>query len=326
MMDWTDRHCRFFHRLLVPSSMLYSEMVTGDAIIHGDRQRLLAGHHSTQESDHVALQLGGSNPDRLAEAVSLAKPYHYAEYNLNVGCPSERVQSGCFGAALMAEPELVKDCVAAMMEAAGTTPVSVKCRLGIDDMDIEDGLNRFVEIVADSGVEHFIIHARKAWLKGLSPKENRTIPPLDYDRARRLKADFPNLKISINGGITNATEAKEMANNFDGVMVGRAAYQTPYVLAQMSARVFGHDPISQMEAARKMADYAEEQCLNGTPLIAITRHMLGLMNGLAGARRWRRALSEDARIEGATPSLIRIATDQLEDGLSSDVFTAQSAA
>jgi tRNA-dihydrouridine synthase A len=338
MMDWTDRHCRFFHRLLAPSSMLYSEMVTADAIIHGDCSQLLAGHHveigdkvalhpsdkvALQPDDKVALQLGGSDPTKLAAAVVQAKPYHYAEYNLNVGCPSDRVQSGCFGAVLMAEPERVGDCAAAMIDAAGQTPVTIKCRIGIDDMDSEEGLDRFVATVAERGVKRFIIHARKAWLSGLSPKENRTIPPLDYDRVYRLKAKFADLKISINGGITTAADAAELTADFDGVMVGRGAYQTPYVLAEMSARIFGHRAADRMMAAYRMADYADEHCANGTRLIAITRHMLGLMSGLPGARGWRRALSEDARKDDASPDIIRMATDQLQDIISA---TRQNAA
>ena len=323
MMDWTDRHCRVFHRMLAPHAALYSEMVTADAIIHGDRDRLLAGHHMTDrhmtgeaaeavdQTDTVILQLGGSDPEKLARAIGLAAPYQYAEYNLNVGCPSDRVQSGRFGACLMAEPELVADCMAAMIEAAGDIPATVKCRIGIDDMDPEQGLNRFVETVAKSGVQHFIIHARKAWLNGLSPKENRTIPPLDYDRVIRLKQDFTDLKFSINGGISRVEDAVHFADIFHGVMVGRAAYQTPNILAEMAAAIYGHDQADRMAVAMAMADYAEGECGKGTKLIAITRHMLGLMHGLPGAKAWRRSLSEDARGDDASPDVIRHATEKL---------------
>ena len=320
MMDWTDRHCRVFHRMLAPHAALYSEMVTADAIIHGDRDRLLAGHHmageAVDQTDAVILQLGGSDPKKLAQAIGFAAPYHYAEYNLNVGCPSDRVQSGRFGACLMAEPELVAACMAAMKDAAGDIPATVKCRIGIDDMDPEQGLNRFVETVAKSGVDHFIIHARKAWLNGLSPKENRTIPPLDYDRVMRLKKAFPHLNFSINGGITKVEDAAEFARIFHGVMVGRAAYQTPFTLAEMAAAIYGHDTADRMAVAMAMADYADKECANGTKLIAITRHMLGLMHGLPGAKAWRRSLSEeargkDSRGEDASADVIRRATTQL---------------
>ena len=323
MMDWTDRHCRVFHRMLAPHAALYSEMVTADAIIHGDRERLLSGHHrvanptqnSTQNAadhtDTVVLQLGGSDPEKLARAITLAQDYQYREYNLNVGCPSDRVQSGRFGACLMAEPELVADCMAAMITAAGEVPATVKCRIGIDDMDPEQGLNRFVETVAKSGVTHFIIHARKAWLNGLSPKENRTIPPLDYDRVIRLKQDFPQLNISINGGINRVEDAADFAEIFHGVMIGRAAYQTPYMLAEMSAAIYGHEVVDRMAVAMAMADYAEDERAKGTKLIAITRHMLGLMHGLPGAKAWRRSLSEDARGDDESADVIRHATEKL---------------
>ena len=317
MMDWTDRHCRVFHRMLAPAAMLYSEMVTADAIIHGDRELLLRGHHCDGSDDAVTLQLGGSDPSRLAEAVRLAAPYRYAEYNLNIGCPSDRVQSGRFGACLMAEPGLVRDCVNAMQDAAAGRPVTVKCRIGIDDMDPETGLDTFIGTVAESGIGHVIIHARKAWLKGLSPKENREIPPLDYDRVRRLAQSFPDLNISIDGGITAVDQAAAMAADFDGVMIGRAAYQQPFTLARMAAAI-QHDDAAEtpdrFAVARRMADYAAQETAAGTRLIAITRHMLGLMAGLPGARAWRRRLSEDARgmNDAAAADLIRHATDQIE--------------
>lgn len=311
MMDWTDRPCRFFHRMLAPHAMLYTEMVTADAIIHGDRDRLLKGDHS--KSDPVTLQLGGSDPDKIAKATALALDYHYAEYNLNVGCPSDRVQSGRFGACLMDEPELVRDCMTAMKEAASVHPVTVKCRIGIDDMDAEKGLDTFIDTVSHAGVSHFIIHARKAWLNGLSPKDNRTIPPLDYDRVRRLQSRRSDLHFSINGGITDIDLAAQFADEFHGVMIGRAAYQMPYILAQMSARIFDHDCVDRMQIALQMADYADQWVEDGGRLIAVTRHMLGLMNGLPGARAWRRSLSEDARSIEANANVIRDATSRLQE-------------
>lgn len=313
MMDWTDRPCRVFHRMLAPHAMLYTEMVTAEAIIHGDQDRLLKSDHAA--GDAVTLQLGGSDPEKLARAVTIARNYDYAEFNLNVGCPSDRVKSGSFGACLMAEPELVRDSMIAMKEAAQDNPVTVKCRIGIDDMDPEQGLDRFVDTVADAGVSHFIIHARKAWLNGLSPKENRTIPPLDYDRVTRLQSRRNDLDISINGGITEIDHAAEFAHQFYGVMIGRAAYQTPFVLAQISAKIYDHPCVDRMKIAMQMADYAEGWTENGGKLIAVTRHMLGLMNGLPGAKSWRRSLSEDARDPAATADVIRQATARLQDAI-----------
>ena len=314
MMDWTDRHCRAFHRMLAPKAMLYSEMVTADAIIHGDRSMLLAGHHQDGSDSAVTLQLGGSDPDKLAQAVRLAEPFNYAEYNLNVGCPSDRVQSGRFGACLMAEPALVRDCIWAMQDAAKDRPVTVKCRIGIDDMDPEKGLDEFIGKITETSIGHVIIHARKAWLKGLSPKENREIPPLDYDRVRRLMKTFPDLHVSINGGITDAEQAVLLADEFAGVMIGRTAYQQPFTLAQMAAGIQHHNPVDRFDIARQMADYARDYTGKGTRLIAITRHMLGLMAGLPGARGWRRTLSEDARRadHSAAADLILEATDRIE--------------
>lgn len=311
MMDWTDRPCRVFHRLLAPKAMLYTEMVTADAIIHGDRDRLLKGDHAS--GDAVTLQLGGSDPEKLATAITHAHAYNYAEYNLNVGCPSDRVQSGRFGACLMEEPALVRDCVAAMKSAAQNKPVTVKCRIGIDDMDPEHGLDHFVDTVAESGVRHFIIHARKAWLNGLSPKDNRTIPPLDYDRVYRLAARRPDLDFSINGGITDSDAAADFSRDFHGVMIGRAAYQTPFILARMAASIHGHDCVDRMDIAMAMADYADTWQTDGGRLIAVTRHMLGLMNGLPGAKAWRRSLSEDARHPEAGADVIRQATTRLAE-------------
>ena len=310
MMDWTDRHCRFFHRCLAPSSALYSEMVTADAIRHGQRDRLLSGHHIDNQDDAIILQLGGADPEALAEAVRLAEPYQYAEYNLNVGCPSDRVQSGRFGAALMAEPELVADLVAAM-KSATAKPVSVKCRLGIDDMDIDKGLDDFVDAVCRGGSDHLIVHARKAWLKGLSPKENRDIPPLDYDRVYHLKRRLSDLPISINGGIASADIITSALKVMDGVMIGRAAYQYPYQFGLWAAMIYDQSPPDEDEIMARMANYADAEVDKGERLIAITRHMLGFANGQKGARRWRRMLSEEARTPTANGDLIRNAWEIL---------------
>ena len=312
MMDWTDRHCRAFHRRLAPRAMLYTEMVTADAVIHGDRDRLLGGGHQRTGDPAVALQLGGSDPEKLAEAIRLAGPFGYGEYNLNVGCPSDRVQSGRFGACLMAEPELVAECARAMIDAAGGRAVTVKCRIGIDDMDPEEGLDRFVSTVARAGVAHFIVHARKAWLDGLSPKDNRTIPPLDYGRVGRLRQTHPDLAISVNGGIAEIDEAVRLAGEFNGVMVGRAAYERPFTLARMAARIHGHECADRFEVARSMAGYAADAMEDGARLASITRHMLGLMAGLPGAREWRRSLSDGARSPEAGPELVLKAVDAVE--------------
>ncbi|MGB2436880.1 MAG: tRNA dihydrouridine(20/20a) synthase DusA [Candidatus Puniceispirillales bacterium] len=317
MMDWTDRHCRYFHRLLAPEAALYTEMVTADAIRHGDRDRLLDGHHLDHDksSDNaIILQLGSANPDALAEAVTMAESYAYAEYNLNVGCPSDRVQSGRFGAALMADPVLVGELVSAMRSAT-KRPVSVKCRLGIDDMDIEETLDRFIDAIIRGGVDHIIIHARKAWLKGLSPKENRDIPPLDYDRVYALKKQLSDagthIPVSINGGITDWNQIRSGLDHVDGVMIGRAAYQQPAKLANWAGLVFDHEPADADTVMQQMADYADAEIAKGARLISITRHMLGFANGRKGAKRWRRTLSEDARDPASHGDLIRIAWDIL---------------
>ena len=304
MMDWTDRHCRFFHRALVPDAMLYSEMITADAIRFGKRDALLGGHHQGGGDTHIVLQLGGACPESLAEAVRLAEPYQYAEYNLNVGCPSSRVQSGRFGAALMAEPPLVAELVAAM-KSATTKPVSVKCRIGIDDMPIDTGLDAFVEAAVGAGVDHLIIHARQAWLKGLSPKENRAIPPLNYARVYQLKRDFPAVPISINGGFADGAHIADALEKMDGVMVGRAAYQFPAHLRTWGEAVFAKPAPNPTEIMAKMADYADAEVAKGVRLIAITRHILGFAHNLAGARQWRRLLSEKAREDDANGDLIR---------------------
>jgi len=305
MMDWTDRHCRHFHSHIAPGALLFTEMVTADAVIHGDRDRLLAqAAEDIKARVPVALQLGGSDPGRLAEATSLSAGYGYAEINLNVGCPSDRVQSGRFGACLMAEPNLVADCMAAI-KAATDLPVTVKCRIGIDDMDPEVGLDHFVDTVAAAGVTVIYLHARKAWLNGLSPKENRDIPPLDYDRAFRLASRRQDVDIILNGGLDTVDVVMPELGRFAGVMLGRAAYRTPMILADLLAAMDGRTTPSRREIAGRMADYADRQVAEGVPLHAITRHMLGLYHGQRGARLWRRHLGEEARNRHDGGGLIR---------------------
>lgn len=298
MMDWTDRHCRYFHRLLTRQALLYTEMVTAQAIVHGPRDRLLA----FDPAEHpVALQLGGSEPTLLAEAVRLAAPYGYDEMNLNVGCPSDRVKSGCFGAVLMKDPGLVADCVAAMI-AASPVEVTVKCRIGVDDQDPRVILPDFIDRIAAAGVRRIAIHARKAWLQGLSPKENREIPPLDYPVVVEMKRAFPGLHISVNGGIGSLAQARELLDRgLDGVMVGRAAYHEPWdLLADADRLIFGAAPgPSPAEVVAGMRTYIEDHLARGGRLHQITRHMLGLFHGRPGARHWRRILSEQANREGA---------------------------
>jgi tRNA-dihydrouridine synthase A len=297
MMDWTDRNCRAFHRHLSKHALLYTEMVTADAVLRGDRERLL-GFDAVEQP--VALQLGGSEPEKLAEAARIGAGFGYVEINLNVGCPSERVQSGAFGACLMREPQLVADCLGAMREAArhegNSVPVTVKHRLGVDDDDPRDSLFSFVDIVARAGITTFIVHARKAWLKGLSPKENRELPPLDYAIVAELKRARPDLEIILNGGLADfATATRELAN-VDGVMFGRAAYNAPALLLEADRRFFGSTaPVrTPDEAAASFRPWMLRRLGEGVPLHAITRHMLGLFAGRAGARQWRRILSEKA--------------------------------
>ena len=290
MMEWTDRHYRRMARMISRRTLLYTEMVVADAAIRGDRARLL-GFDPVEQP--VALQLGGSEPEKLAEAARIGADWGYAEINLNVGCPSDRVQSGRFGACLMAEPELVARCVAAM-QAAVDVAVTVKTRIGVDDADPSVMLRTFVAAMRGAGVRSLAIHARKAWLKGLSPKENRTIPPLDYPLVHAIKAENPDLEIVINGGIRTLDEAEVHLARVDGAMIGRAAYEDPYMLAEADARIFA-DPApvpTRHEVVRAMADYAEARMGEGVPLNAIGRHMLGLFSGLPGARAYRRHLSE----------------------------------
>ncbi len=289
MMDWTDRHCRYFHRLLAPNALLYTEMVTAQAIIHGPRDRLL-GYNDIEHP--VVLQLGGSEPADLATVARIGADYGYDAINLNCGCPSERVQKGAFGACLMAEPELVADCVAAM-KAAVNIPVTIKCRIGIDDHEARDMLFRFVDTVAKAGCDTFVVHARKAWLKGLSPRENREVPPLDYPLVADLKA-ARDLTIVLNGGITDAGAAQDHLKQFDGIMLGRAAYQDPMILQALDTALHGSTPAPLAAIVDGMIDYADRQMAKGAPLHAITKHMVGLPNGRRGARRWRQLLTVDA--------------------------------
>jgi tRNA-dihydrouridine synthase A len=301
MMDWTDRHCRFLHRQLSAHALLYTEMVTADAIIRGDRARLLDFDHREQP---VALQLGGSEPARLAEAAKIGADFGYAEINLNVGCPSDRVQSGRFGACLMREPELVAECVAAM-RAAVSIPVTVKCRIGVDEQDPEEALRDVIGLCARAGVKTFAVHARKAWLEGLSPKENRDVPPLDYDLVYRVKREHPKLAILVNGGIATLNEADAHLAHVDGVMLGRAAYHSPAMLAEVDARYFGSEPADLATAIENYVAYVEDQQTRRVPLHKLTKPMLGLFNGRQGARLFRRHLSENVTQRGAGISVLR---------------------
>ncbi len=303
MMDWTDRHCRVFHRALTRHALLYTEMVTAEAILHGKRDLLLG----FSPAEHpVALQLGGSDPAKLAEAARIGADYGYDAINLNVGCPSDRVQEGRFGACLMAEPQLVADCVAAMRNAVAV-PVTVKCRIGIDAQDSERDFQTFIDTVADAGCTTFIVHARKAWLKGLSPKENRDIPPLDYDRVHRLKASRADLMIVLNGGIGSLDEALQHQGPLDGVMLGRAAYQTPWLLADVDERIFDAPPnrLTRHAALEALFPYIEGHLARGGRLNNIVRHVLGLFHGEPGARTFRRILSVEAVQDGAGVEVVQ---------------------
>lgn len=303
MMDWTDRHCRYLHRLLTKRALLYTEMVVADAAIHGNRDRLL-GFDDTEHP--VALQLGGSDPEKLAEAARIGEGFGYDEINLNVGCPSDRVQSGTFGACLMKTPDLVAECVAAM-KGAVSVPVTVKCRIGVDDQDPEEALDTLADKVFAAGADALWVHARKAWLQGLSPKENRDIPPLDYGRVQRLKQRLPLRFIGINGGLATIEAAwTEVEKGLDGAMLGRAAYQNPGLLAEVDAR-FYDEPAMAVDWAgvmEEMAAYSARHIEAGGRVAHITRHMTGLFHGLPGARRWRQILSTDATKPGAGPEII----------------------
>ncbi|MCL4802412.1 MAG: tRNA dihydrouridine(20/20a) synthase DusA [Burkholderiales bacterium] len=299
MMDWTDRHCRYFHRLLAPRAWLYSEMITTGALLHGDAARHLEFDPAEQP---VALQLGGSEPDELAACARLAERWGYAEVNLNCGCPSVRVQRGAFGACLMAEPELVADCVKAMRDAV-SIPVTVKHRIGLGRDEDYAFVRAFVETLARAGCRTFFVHARNAWLTGLSPRENREIPPLRYDVAHRLKRELPELEIVVNGGIATVGDVERELARVDGVMLGRAAYHNPWLLVALEAGVFGgRAPRCRAEVAEAMAAYAARHVAGGGNLRQVTRHMLGLFHGQHGARTWRRTLSDPQWLDGGDPA------------------------
>jgi len=310
MMDWTDRHCRYFHRGLTRHALLYTEMVTADAVIHGDRARLLGFY---KDEHPLALQLGGSDPQRLTEAARIGADFGYDEINLNAGCPSDRVQSGTFGACLMLQPESVAACIAAMKSAV-SMPVTVKCRIGVDDQDPEAALDTFADAVVGAGADAIWVHARKAWLHGLSPKDNRSVPPLDYDRVYRLKQRLPDQFVGINGGIASLDEAEAQLARTDGVMIGRAAYQNPQILADVDRRFYdsavGTADIAA--AVERMIPYAEKICREGGRVSAVTRHMIGLFHGRPGARRWRQVLSVESARAGAGAEVIAAALEAVE--------------
>jgi tRNA-dihydrouridine synthase A len=310
MMDWTDRHCRFFHRQLTRHALLYTEMITARAIRHGNRQKLLSFDECEQP---VALQLGGSEPEVLAEAAQIGEQWGYREINLNVGCPSGKVQEGRFGACLMAEPNLVAECVAAMRRAV-RIPVTVKCRIGIDDQDDDADLQEFVETVATAGCSTFIIHARKAWLKGLSPKENREVPPLNYERVHRLKQSLPHLAIILNGGLESVAHASACIGNLDGAMLGRTAYHTPWCLTEIDRQYTDEAPAATRRAAVEvMVEYAPRYLRIGVPLHRIARHMLGLYHGQPGGRIWRQVLSREGAMPHANASVLLAALNAVEN-------------
>lgn len=317
MMDWTDRHCRVFHRLLSRRARLYTEMLTTGAVIHGDRRRLL-GFDAAEHP--VALQLGGSDPAALAESARVGEGFGYDEINLNVGCPSDRVKDGRFGACLMAEPQLVAACVAAMKRAVAV-PVTVKCRIGIDDQDPETALDALARAVIAAGADALVVHARKAWLDGLSPKENRDIPPLDYDRVYRLKASLPDVPVIINGGIVALAVARQHLDRVDGVMLGRAAYQEPWRLLSVDPELFGEAPphATMHEAIEALMPYIERERAAGTRLHAITRHLVGAFQGVPGARAFRRHLAEHCSRPDAGPESLRAALDLVEPRTASPI-------
>ena len=309
MMDWTDRHCRYFHRILAPLALLYTEMVTTGAVIHGDREYIMG---FSNKEHPLALQLGGSDPAELAECARIAQACGYDEINLNVGCPSDRVQRGRFGACLMLEPVLVRDCVTAMIDAVDI-PVTVKTRLGVDEHDSYGFFSDFVNEVSGSGCEVFIIHARKAWLTGISPKENREIPELRYEWAYQLKAERPDLQIILNGGVTTVADVNQHLQKLDGVMIGRAAYQDPWFLAQCHAEMFGSTGVADRESAvHVMSEYMTLQLEKGVPPKKISRHLLGLFHGLRGARQWRRFISENAHLNDRNDRLLLQALDAMK--------------
>jgi tRNA-dihydrouridine synthase A len=297
MMEWTDRHCRYFLRLISKRTFLYTEMATAEAVLYGDRERVLG----FDPAEHpLALQLGGSDAKKLGEAARVGADYGYDEINLNVGCPSDRVQSGSFGACLMAEPQRVGECVATMAASSGL-PVTVKCRIGIDDQDAEESLDRFIDEVSRAGCTTFVVHARKAWLQGLSPKQNRDVPPLDYGRVYRLKERRPDLEIIVNGGIESFAAAKAQLAHIDGVMLGRAAYADPYLLAEVDGVLFGEERAvpPRLDVLDAFRPYVEDRLARGSRLNQMTRHILGLFHGQPRARAFRRHLAENAHLDGA---------------------------
>ena len=310
MMDWTDRHCRGFHRVLTRRARLYTEMITADAILHGDRERLLG----FSESEHpVALQLGGSDPAKVAEAARVGAAFGYDEINLNIGCPSDRVQSGRFGACLMREPELVARLWSAARAGAPELPVTIKCRIGVDEQAPQLALFALIDACAGAGCTMFIVHARKAWLSGLSPKENRDVPPLDYDLVRALKRERPGLQIILNGGLKDIDHALAESEGLDGAMLGRAAYQNPALLLDVDRRIFGEaaPAVSREAAVESYLGTIERGLREGVPLHAMTRHMLGLFNGVPGGRGWRRVLSQQGVRRGAGVETVRAALAEI---------------
>jgi tRNA-dihydrouridine synthase A len=310
MLDWTDRHCRYFHRLLTKQALLYTEMVTMGALLHGEKQRFLSYNKA---ENPVVFQLGGSDPDALASCARMIEDSGYDEVNLNVGCPSDRVQNGRFGACLMAEPTLVASCVSAMQKMV-SIPVTVKCRIGIDEKDSYQELTHFISTVADAGCKTFIIHARKAWLSGLSPKQNRDVPPLRYDIVYQLKNDFPALKLILNGGVTSLEQTKEILQHVDGVMMGREAYHNPFLLAEVDNQFFKQTAQikTRQEVVLELIPYINQHLLEGGRLNHITRHILGLFHGVPGARAWRRILSEKSPVKGADSTIVLEAFNCIE--------------
>jgi len=312
MLDWTDRHERYFLRLMTRYTYLYTEMITTSALIKGDRDRHL--RFSPQEQP-VALQLGGSDPQDLAECAKMAEGYGYDEVNINVGCPSDRVQKGAFGACLMAEPGLIAECVDAMRSVV-SIPVTVKNRIGIDDQDEEQSLRHFIDVVSQAGCDTFIVHARKAWLKGLSPKENRDVPPLNYDLVYRVKQEFPELEVIINGGIKTLDSCLEHLQYVDGVMLGREAYHNPYLLMQVDGAIYSNvadEMLSRKQVLQQYFPYIEDQIKQGSHLKHMSRHLLGLFQGQVGAKAWRRHISENAHKEGAGVELLQEAMEMVVD-------------
>lgn len=307
MMDWTDRHCRYFHRLLSPNALLYTEMVTTGALLHGDKERFLGFNHAEQP---LALQLGGSDPFDMARCAGFAEKAGFKEVNINVGCPSDRVQQGAIGACLMASPSVVAACVTAMRDAV-TIPITVKTRIGIDKQDSLNFLLDFIGAVAEAGCDTFIIHARKAILKGLSPKENRSIPPLNYERAYEVKRRFPNLTIVVNGGIKTVVDIQQHWQNVDGVMIGREAYHNPYFLADIEHLLFERPLIERQNVLHNYLPYVEEQLVEGVSLVNLVRPIFGLFASQAGGKHWRRYLSEEARKHGAGPEVLLTAYEAM---------------